>query len=476
MSFPAFFRESRAGFYDAFWPDEWAEVRAYRDGTSTRPYGKYGYRVLPDRWRGDTLVSFNTVFKTCFEEGDALPDGVRPGDENPYLKARKMAWLEGVSPQLIACFRRSYHCLANFMPLPWGLNQWRGFACDTATHVANPGLRDFPDLFFDQVRKWYLGSDDLDPLAREEFGAYRAYFDRYGEGEEGWQAYVRRNYLDGSFVDADDRINYLFDRGGGSEPSTEHLLAHVLPECPSQTLEFINNAFVCWERRADALARAAGVVFEELGRAGLLRAEGGQDDVDEECNRLDSFCDVLTIKDYGFFNAQLMGELAAAVGAKAALGIVEEDVRAFHNLAQRYDWLVCVREATVPLEGVRTQEEVAERLAAVECRDSVHRIVFDSEMRTYRLEGTEESGPLSYVAGELCRDGLCYEWDLKGREGEYHFHDHDFEDVLRSVLQYPERFFVPDECKDQYSAQQLRFIERFQAALLAPPPAHGESS
>ena len=111
-------------------------------------------RDRPDRWRGDTLISFNTVFKTRYSEGDDIPNGARPGDENPYLAARKKVWLTGVSPQLIACFRRQYHCLANFMPLPWGLNQWRGFTCDAATGIANPGLCDFPDLFFDQVRRW----------------------------------------------------------------------------------------------------------------------------------------------------------------------------------------------------------------------------------------------------------------------------------------------------------------------------------
>ena len=93
MSFPAFTKESRDGFYHAFWPDEWAEVHAYpRDDGAA-----YGYRVLPDRWRGDTLISFNTVFKTHFVEGDKLLEGCKAGDENPFLAARKKAWLDGVS-------------------------------------------------------------------------------------------------------------------------------------------------------------------------------------------------------------------------------------------------------------------------------------------------------------------------------------------------------------------------------------------
>ena len=70
-------------------------------------------------------------------------------------------------------------------------------------------MRDFPDLFLDQVRKFYLGSDDVHPLAKEEFESYRAYFDRYGHGEEGWRTYARRNYLEGSLVDEAGHIIFL---------------------------------------------------------------------------------------------------------------------------------------------------------------------------------------------------------------------------------------------------------------------------
>ena len=254
MSPPAYSCGTRRGFYDAFWPAEWAEVRGYPEDASF----PYGYHVLADRLRGDTLVSFNTVFRTRFSEGDRMPEGCRPGDENPYLAARKKRWLDGVPPLVVEGFRRRYHCLANFMPLPWGLNQWRGFARDTATGVANPGLCDFPDLFFDQVRKWYEGSGDLHPLAREEFDAYRAYFDRFGRGSDGWRAFARRNHLEGSFVDEAGCVVYLFDRGDGGGPATEHLLAHARPESPAQTLEFANGAFACWERRADVLTQATG--------------------------------------------------------------------------------------------------------------------------------------------------------------------------------------------------------------------------
>ncbi|BAK45180.1 hypothetical protein [Eggerthella sp. YY7918] len=460
MSFPAFNKESRDGFYHAFWPDEWAEAYAYpRDDSAA-----YGYRMLPDRWRGDTLISFNTVFKTHFVEGDTLPEGYNVGDENPYLVSRKKAWLDGVSSGLIACFRQQYHCLANFMPMPWGLNQWRGFTIDTATQIANPGLRDFSDLFLDQVRKFYLGSDDVHPLAKKEFESYQDYFKRYGSGEEGWRTYARRNYLEGSLVDEQGHIIFLFDRGGGSQPSTEYLLTHARPENPAQTLEFINNAFVCWERRAEVLARAAGAIFEEIEKAGLLHV--GDEDYDDEHTQLESLFEVLTIKDYGLLDPRFTCALAQAVGAKATWDIIGEDVKGFLDLDDRYDMLAYVRDLEVSLDKVYTQEQIDARLAALEQQDSVHRIIFDQDLKLFRLKGVDETGPLSYIAGELCRDCLIYEWEISGKEGEYHDHDHDFEDLLRSVLNYPEHFYIPDDCKDQYSAQQLRFIENFQKALL----------
>lgn len=228
MSRPAFSAAlGGAGFYDLFWPEAWSEVREALAAPRAGERPKYGYAILPERMRGDTLISFNTVFKVRYAEGDDLPAGAWPGDVSPYLWARKKTWMEGVSPRLVECFRRQYHCLANFMPMPWGLNRWRGFTVDAATGIKNPGLRDFPDLFFDQVRKWYLGSRDVHPLAKEEFDAYRTYFDRFGEGEAGWRAYAERNYLLGSFVDED---------GGSSSCSTAADAAR--PEPPA-----------CWTAR-----------------------------------------------------------------------------------------------------------------------------------------------------------------------------------------------------------------------------------
>lgn len=273
MSRPAFSAAlGGAGFYDLFWPEAWSEVREALAAPRAGERPKYGYAILPERMRGDTLISFNTVFKVRYAEGDDLPAGAWPGDVSPYLWARKKTWMEGVSPRLVECFRRQYHCLANFMPMPWGLNRWRGFTVDAATGIKNPGLRDFPDLFFDQVRKWYLGSRDVHPLAKEEFDAYRTYFDRFGEGEAGWRAYAERNYLLGSFVDEDGRVVFLFDRGGCGEAGTAGLLDRALPQNPVQTLELVNGAFCCWERRASVLAEAMAARFASLASAGAFRA------------------------------------------------------------------------------------------------------------------------------------------------------------------------------------------------------------
>ncbi|MFA5635173.1 MAG: hypothetical protein WC977_04630 [Anaerovoracaceae bacterium] len=111
----------------------------------------------------------------------------------------------------------AYHSLVNFGCIPLGLNSWKGFRNRCR-------LGDFPDLFLQSVKIWFLnaepkpnGSEEsriegYSTTEKDEFDRYKElWFHKFGKGEAGWRKFVLGEMLMGSFVDSDYNVIQLFD-------------------------------------------------------------------------------------------------------------------------------------------------------------------------------------------------------------------------------------------------------------------------
>lgn len=85
------------------------------------------------------------------------------------------------------------------------------------------------------------------------------------------------------------------------------------------------------------------------------------------------------------------------------------------------------------------------------------RIYYDHRYRVY-ISPTKlnEDGDIMWVCSELAGDCLVYEYRL----GEQETHAHSFDGVLRDAYDHAETFSIPETCQEQYSAQELRFLEK----------------
>lgn len=82
--------------------------------------------------------------------------------------------------------------------------------------------------------------------------------------------------------------------------------------------------------------------------------------------------------------------------------------------------------------------------------------------------GYENNTLLMDALENICKVGLTYHYTInndKNREN-YQSHSHNFDGVLNELYNYPESFYIPKEYKDNYSKQELNFIEEMQKYLL----------
>lgn len=61
-----------------------------------------------------------------------------------------------------------------------------------------------------------------------------------------------------------------------------------------------------------------------------------------------------------------------------------------------------------------------------------------------------------WACSELAKTCVIYECCLGNEET----HAHDFDDVLKDAYDYAEMFSIPEKCREQYSAQELEFLEK----------------
>lgn len=68
----------------------------------------------------------------------------------------------------------------------------------------------------------------------------------------------------------------------------------------------------------------------------------------------------------------------------------------------------------------------------------------------------KEDGSITWVCGELAGDCLIYKYRL----GDVDTHGHEFEGVLLDAYDHAEEFSIPEEYREQYSAQELEFLKK----------------
>lgn len=85
------------------------------------------------------------------------------------------------------------------------------------------------------------------------------------------------------------------------------------------------------------------------------------------------------------------------------------------------------------------------------------KLYYDRRYDTYISSAKpEEDGGILWVCSELTGTGLIYKYRL----GKEETHTHGFEGVLQEAYNHAEMFSIPEEYRDQYSAQELRFLEK----------------
>lgn len=77
------------------------------------------------------------------------------------------------------------------------------------------------------------------------------------------------------------------------------------------------------------------------------------------------------------------------------------------------------------------------------------------------IDGRKEEGPIEYVISEYIFDGLHYRFFI----GIDRDHEHTFSEVLSALLFNPNGFSISG-FEEDYSAQQIRILEKTKARLL----------
>lgn len=70
------------------------------------------------------------------------------------------------------------------------------------------------------------------------------------------------------------------------------------------------------------------------------------------------------------------------------------------------------------------------------------------------------------IADELARVGLIYHFIIADKEeGNFLTHEHYFDAVLNSLMRDPSNFFIPEDCSEEYSKQEIELLSKFREPL-----------
>ena len=243
------------------------------------------YNATVGNYRGETIISFGTM-SGCFIRllPDYSPGGykmpkdhvkrlekIRETDAGVFGKSEE-SYVECVKTQFTKLYKQS-HSFANFMPLiyesPWciNLNCVKGNATNGlhGDGTVREAFHDFPDLFFNSIRAYYLEGHEHAP---EEFNirynrVYLAKFGGEGCGIYGWRNFVERNYLQDYFeIEDKGSCEYArFIQLAPKAPTNEkmpykgrNLNIDDKRDCLREIGTFLGNALKIIENRADRLA------------------------------------------------------------------------------------------------------------------------------------------------------------------------------------------------------------------------------
>jgi len=74
------------------------------------------------------------------------------------------------------------------------------------------------------------------------------------------------------------------------------------------------------------------------------------------------------------------------------------------------------------------------------------------------------------IFSEYCNDNLIYYYTFGNKKSIDKIyalsHDHSFDIVIEMLYEFPETFYIPDDCKKYYSQRELEFLQNIQKKLL----------
>lgn len=146
-------------------------------------------------YRGDTIISFNTIAGGIIRLLKEYKDGLMiPRSSEERLEIiKESSELPYSLKEDFRDFQKTYHSLANFMPLlkvensDYNLNL-----------IKNKDYHDFPDSFFKDIKDFYLNNKGNHAFHEEN---NKRYFLSFGKSENGYKNYIEKNYLQDFFQD-----------------------------------------------------------------------------------------------------------------------------------------------------------------------------------------------------------------------------------------------------------------------------------
>lgn len=262
------------------------EIKEKGDADNTKPARKFYYEFWKDLYstessnsvnskeqkfdlRGDTIISFATM-AGCIIRLLAFDDIKKGMPKSNKDRLDIIMNSERISDQMkhnFKYFYKIYHSLANFMPL---VQTKKNTNLNSIKGDATGRYHDFPDLFFEDIRNYYIGSKfKSDKFACAvsscECNAYTndrkknlKYLDYFGNGLEGWKQFVEKNYLQCFFEDKEYSIfkKLVPNKDLSSFPYRKKrscLSQEKTKECLNEIDIFLVNAITIIEKRATLL-------------------------------------------------------------------------------------------------------------------------------------------------------------------------------------------------------------------------------
>lgn len=165
----------------SFYIDKW---RKKLELTNIEDYEK--------RYRGETLISFATLAGAYIRCLDQYNGSNMPGTKRGRLEFIINAKDASVDDKMkFSLFYHLYHSCANFIPFPKNKKEYN---FNSIKGSATGKYKDFPDIFFKDIKAYFDGEKEIDFLANAK---NRNYLNKF----TCWNDFVESNYLQDYFKD-----------------------------------------------------------------------------------------------------------------------------------------------------------------------------------------------------------------------------------------------------------------------------------